>query len=359
MNIIRESFSIRFSRDEDGSLRLEILNQTELPFEEKWINLNTLEKTLTAIKELQVRGAPAIGVTSALFLAKMAQERPLGQRTQFRYSEPELIDAKERLIKARPTAVNARNWLNILLPGNKPLDRVVIFDQALKFFDDDIRCCQSMADQCLSLWNEKLSTIGKKCILTHCNTGALATAGEGTALAGIKAICRAHKDVSVYADLTGPRKQGLLTVWELAHKFKIPCRLIADTAVGYFMKQGDIAAVFVGADRIAANGDTANKIGTYAIAILAKFHGIPFYVVAPTSTIDKTISTGEEICIEQRDENEVFDFSPSDFRLNINGLNPAFDVTPHGLITCFITENKIIPGRDFESHYHRGDNVKF
>ncbi|MEW6616753.1 MAG: S-methyl-5-thioribose-1-phosphate isomerase [Thermodesulfobacteriota bacterium] len=318
-----------------------LIDQTKLPNEEVYIECRDHMSIAKAIRDLKVRGAPAIGVTAAMGVALGAKTIEADDRKEF---VAELKGICDVLSKTRPTAVNlfwaidrmmavARSYSGLDMDGLKEL----LEEEALAIYEDDI---------CI---NHQIGVHGKvfikdnDTILTHCNAGALATAGFGTALGVIRAAWEKNKNIRVFADETRPFLQGArLTAWELM-KDKIPVTLITDNMAGHFMKKKMIDLVIVGADRIAANGDVANKIGTYTVAVLAKEHGIPFYVAAPVSTLDLTLKSGEEIPIEERDEREVTQIGGVTIApKNVKVLNPAFDVTPNTFITAIITEKGVI-----------------
>jgi len=320
---------------------LSILDQRELPGKEKYITLRTYNEVIRAIKSLAIRGAPAIGSAGAFGVVLGA----LGIKSRDIRKFKEKIDRICReIIKARPTAVNLSWAINRM---KSKIDKFASHDveelkklivmEAERIYQEDIQ-----ANLQIGKYGERLVPSGAT-ILTHCNAGALATAGYGTALGVIRRAWEKGKVKRVYADETRPVLQGArLTAWEL-HKEGIPVTVMTDNMAGAIMKKGEIDMVIVGADRIAANGDFANKIGTYGLSILAKFHNIPFYVAAPRSTFDLNLRSGDDIIIEMRDRLEV---------LKINGKmiappsvdvwNPAFDVTPHHLVTAFITNMGII-----------------
>jgi len=318
-----------------------MIDQRKLPGQESYVICSDYRQIIKAIKEMVIRGAPAIGVAAAMGVALGAQaiksEHPESFRDRFN-------KICEEIKGARPTAVNLSWAVERMkrLVENKGLKKIaslkrILVQEARNLLSEDIAI------------NKRLGFIGQKVIksqatvLTHCNAGALATGGYGTALGVIRAAKEAGKEVQVIADETRPFLQGTrLTAWELVREH-IPVTLITDNMAGYLMKKGLIDLVIVGADRIAANGDTANKIGTYSVAVLAREHGIPFYVAAPRSTIDPQIKTGEDIPIEERHESEVTHLAgkrmaPSGVKV----LNPAFDVTPHTFITGIITERGIL-----------------
>ncbi|MBN2012352.1 S-methyl-5-thioribose-1-phosphate isomerase [candidate division KSB1 bacterium] len=293
-----------------------------------------------AIRELQVRGAPAIGIAAAFGVVLGAQKtfcKTLGEWTS-------LIDhIIDELAQTRPTAVNlfwALNRMKNVLHADHPsIDKAqkALFNEAMQIMNEDKRICREMGNNGAVLIQDGAT------ILTHCNAGALATADYGTALGVIYAAKEQGKTIHVYADETRPLLQGArLTAWELMQN-EIDVTLICDNMAASVMRQGKIDAIFVGADRIARNGDTANKIGTYNLAILAKYHSIPMYIVAPLSTVDLEIMSGKDIPIEERAAIEVIaGFGKRTAPENVHVYNPAFDVTPHDLITAIITEREVI-----------------
>ena len=318
--------------------KLRILDQSKLPHDESFIDLIGYQDVALAIKEMKVRGAPAIGIAAAYGIALGAQSIRGENKDEFL---AQLAQLMQTLVSTRPTAVNlfrATSRMRKAATGdNVPEIRATLISEAKQIHQEEIE-----ATRRLSQLGAELITDGFT-ILTHCNAGALATGGYGTALGIITAAKEQGKRIGVFADETRPLLQGArLTVWELQHE-AIPVTLITDSMAGYFMNQGKIDLVIVGADRIAANGDVANKIGTYTLAVLAKENSIPFYVAAPTSTIDLSLPSGAEIPIEQRDPEEIthiqgIRIAPQ----GTNVANPAFDVTPHTYISAIITEKGII-----------------
>jgi methylthioribose-1-phosphate isomerase len=303
--------------------RLFVLDQTLLPHEEKWIECREPRDMIELIQRLAVRGAPLIGVAAALSLAQAAEKGA---------SPEELIVAADQLREARPTAVNLAAAIDRLKLSLKPFDRARLVSEAEAIFLEDVALCEAMADKGASLIAD-----GDQ-ILTHCNTGGLATAGVGTALGAIRRAYEQGKKIHVFVDETRPLLQGArLTAWELA-KLGIPHTLICDNMAGALMAQGRVQKVFVGADRIAQNGDAANKIGTYGLAVLAHHHGVKFYVVAPQTTFDESCANGSAIPIEERKSEEV-----SGRQANASSAvwNPAFDVTPRKLITAIVSDSRI------------------
>lgn len=321
----------------------QMLDQRLLPAEEVWHSYKTYQEVAEAIRTMVVRGAPAIGVAAAIGAWFGARDIETESSWDF-YQEFEKICAV--LLATRPTAVNlfwALERMKHFAESN--LDRSVLElkigleYEALAITQEDEKANQQMGQH-----GESFLADGAR-VLTHCNAGALATAGYGTALGVIRAAVAAGKKISVIADETRPFLQGArLTAWEL-QKENIPVTLICDNMAGYLMSKGEIDCVIVGADRIAANGDVANKIGTYTVAVLAKEHNIPFYVAAPVSTIDLSLSDGSLIPIEERDGREITHIK--DVQLAPEGIgvrNPAFDVTPHRLVTAIITEHGVVDG---------------
>jgi len=319
-----------------------MLDQRLLPSEETYLMLRSYDEVAEAIKKMVVRGAPAIGVSAAMGIA-LGANQSVG--TSVADLEDDLVYICDVMGRTRPTAVNLfwaiermkSKFQQVKSLGDVEEVKKVLTDEALKIFDEDIA-----ANRSIGKYGAELIPDGAT-VLTHCNAGALATAGDyGTALGVIRGARDAGKKVAVIADETRPFLQGLrLTAWELA-KDDIPVTVITDNMAGHVMKNGQVDAVVVGADRIAANGDTANKIGTYMVAVLAKEHGIPFYVAAPISTLDLTLETGAEIPIEERDAKEVthikeHQLAPSGIQVQ----NPAFDVTPNRLIAAIITDKGV------------------
>ncbi|HEX4154669.1 MAG TPA: S-methyl-5-thioribose-1-phosphate isomerase [Acidobacteriaceae bacterium] len=319
------------------------LDQTRLPHEETYVLAKDYKEVARAIKDMIVRGAMAIGVSGAMGVA-LGIER--SHATTIDALNQEVAVICDTLAKTRPTAVNlfwgiaqVRDLYTQLAQHNTPIPEIKrqAVTLAQRLYDEDIANLRKLG----AFGADLLPQQGT--VLTHCNAGALAACGFGSALGVIRAAVEAGKKIDVFADETRPFNQGTrLTAWELV-KDNIPTTLICDNMAGYFMGQGRIQAVIVGADRIAANGDTANKIGTYSVAILAKEHGIPFYVAAPFNTIDSNTASGDLIPIEQRDPREVTHSNGK--QLTPNGVaiqNPAFDVTPAKYISAIITERGIL-----------------
>jgi len=314
-----------------------MIDQTRLPIEENYVTCRNYEEVAEAIRGMVIRGAPAIGVAAAMGVA-------LG----FLHAAEADLDGQfaricETLAKTRPTAVNlfwaiARmRRVYDSMRGQPPAAiRRALIEEALRVREEDIAICQAIGRNGAPLVPDN------RTVLTHCNAGALATAGYGTALGVIRAAVEAGKQVDVFADETRPFLQGSrLTVWELQQD-RIPTTLITDNMAGHYLKSGRIGCVVVGADRIAANGDVANKIGTYSVAVLAKENRVPFFVAAPVSTLDLTLACGDLIPIEQRAPAEVTHvFGQPVAPPGAAAANPAFDVTPARYITAIITENGV------------------
>jgi len=312
---------------------IEVLDQSLLPHEEIFIKLGTYQEVAKAIEEMKVRGAPIIGICAAYGLALAAQaieEEGEAFLTQ-------LHTIAEKLISTRPTAVNLSRAVDRMLKAIEGAE-VSKMKPALLAEAKRIHAEEAEATKRISFGGADLIP-DRSTILTHCNAGSLATGGYGTALGIIKAATVQGKKVKVIATETRPLLQGArLTSWELMRE-GIPVALITDSMAGYFMRAGKIDCVVVGADRIAANGDTANKIGTYTLAVLAKENGIPFYVAAPTTTLDLSLPSGDGIPIEFRRPEEVTHIREAAIApRNVEAVNPAFDVTPHHLISAIVTD---------------------
>jgi len=319
------------------------LDQTKLPLEETYVLATDYKQVATVIRDMIVRGAPAIGVSAAMGVA-IGIDRSTA--TTLPALNEEVAVICETLAKTRPTAVNlfwgiaqVRDLYNELAAKNTPIPEIKAAVVALgqRLYDEDISACKQMGAYGASLLPKEGT------VLTHCNAGALATCGYGTALGVIRGAIEAGHKIDVLADETRPFLQGArLTAWELM-KDNIPTTVLCDNMSAYLMGKGRIQAVIVGADRIAANGDTANKIGTYGVSILAKEHGIPFYVAAPFNTIDLATAHGEDIPIEQRDPREVTHSNGKQMTPDGVGIeNPAFDVTPAKYIAAIITERGVL-----------------
>ena len=320
---------------------LSILDQTKLPVEVEYIDCKDYKRVIEAIRRLEVRGAPAIGAAAAFALTLAAQELAVQQSTDFIKS---LEFAKQEIAQARPTAVNLfwaleKVWQAVDVK-EKDINIIVkqIETQAVNIYNQDITANKQIG-------KFGAGVIPQGSVLTHCNAGALATCGWGTALGVVREAFAQNKIAMVYADETRPLLQGArITAWELAQD-NIPVTVITDSMAGWVMKKGFVQSIVTGADRIAANGDTANKIGTYSLAVLAKEHNIPLYIAAPVSTIDFSLTDGEGILIEERDCNEVRQLcGVQTTPQNIKVYNPAFDVTPQHLIAGIITEYGVLQG---------------
>ena len=325
--------------------RLELIDQRALPAEIRYVACDNARAVATSIRDMTVRGAPAIGCAAAYGIALEAKRFSAGPGL-----ESGLQQAFRILAEARPTAVNLfwalermrRKWEENrhVAPAQIP---EILLSEARAIHDEDVRLNRRMGEHGAGLLADGMQ------VLTHCNAGALATAGHGTALGVIRSAVAAGKNIRVLADETRPFLQGArLTAWELMQD-GIPVTLIADNAAGHLMQRGEVNAVIVGADRVAANGDVANKIGTYSVAVLAQRHAIPFYVACPLSTIDLSIDRGANIPIEERSAEEVLGYdgrrwSPPEARAR----NPVFDVTPAALVTALVTEKGVTrePDRD-------------
>jgi methylthioribose-1-phosphate isomerase len=320
---------------------LRIIDQTFLPSREIYTNLNTTGQVWEAIRNMKIRGAPAIGIAAAYGLYMGARDIRESSYESF-YLEIERL--KEYLESSRPTAVNLQWALNRILntiQAHKEKEvselKKIVLQTAKTIHDEDERLCKSIGEYGLDVVQADAQ------ILTHCNTGALATSKYGTAFSVILHAHLENRVQMVWVDETRPLLQGArLTAWELKKK-EIPFKLITDNASGFLMQKGLVDVVIVGADRIAANGDTANKIGTYNLAVLANAHEIPFYVAAPYSTIDLSIDSGDSISIEERDSAEVTKIGSKEIAPpKTEVYNPAFDITPGNLITGFITDKGIL-----------------
>ncbi len=316
-----------------------LLDQRQLPQEEVWVTCRTVEEVAGAIRAMVTRGAPLIGITAAFGMVLAARQAQQAEMPLF----PTLEHAAQILLAARPTAVNLRWAVERMrrVAGETitlPLDEFVtrLEEEAVAIFREDLEANKRIGELGASLLPNGVR------VLTHCNTGALAVSDWGTALGVIRTAYRQGKVQFVWVDETRPFLQGArLTAWELL-KEGIPFKVIVDGAAPWLIQKGWVDAVIVGADRIARNGDVANKIGTYMLAIAARRHGIPFFVAAPTSTLDITLSSGAEIPIEERDEEEVLRWHNVQVAPEgAHAFNPAFDVTPAELVTAIITERGI------------------
>ncbi len=333
----------------DGAVRL--LDQSRLPGAVEFLDCRDYKAVADAIRTLKVRGAPAIGVTAAMGVALGAQAICATDYPTFAQTVLMICDD---LAATRPTAVNLfwaleRMRRKLELVRDQPVSTIkqVLTLESQAILEEDITLCKAMGRHGADLIRDGQT------VLTHCNAGSLATAGYGTALGVIRAACEQGKKINVIADETRPVLQGSrLTAWELMQDH-IPVTLITDNMAGSLMRQGKIHLCVVGADRIAANGDVANKIGTYSVAVLAKAHNIPFYVAAPYSTIDLNTKSGDQIPIEQRNPSEVTSIHGSHpvAPKGVAVYNPAFDVTPAELITGIITERGVFKPGDLASQF--------
>ena len=318
----------------DSEFELRLLDQTLLPHQEVWLKIETNEQMIEAIKALRVRGAPLIGVAAGLMIGKHAHG-----------SQADLLKKSQDLYEARPTAVNLMICVDrmkkLISQDGKPQ---ALVDLAVQIFNEDVELCEKMAANGAALIND-----GDQ-ILTHCNTGGLATAGVGTALGVLRKAHEQGKKIHVYVDETRPLLQGgRLTAWEL-QKLGIPCTLITDNMAAHLMSLKKITKAIVGSDRIAVNGDFANKIGTYSVAVNCHYHGIPFYVAAPYTTVDPDCASGEQIPIEQRNSSEVTGYGDCQWApKGMKVYNPAFDVTPHALVSAWILDQAVYKKADVEN----------
>lgn len=323
---------------------VKMLDQTLLPGICQYVQIHTATEMVKAIHDMIVRGAPAIGIAGAYGVVLSVRQHQQMATDLTTLKQLVLSDAKA-LRESRPTAVNLMWAIDSLIPLIEQAETAVqlldnITALALKIHEEDLTACISMGEYGASLIQETApQSLG---ILTHCNAGGLATAGYGTAVGVIRSLYARDNTIQVFADETRPRLQGArLTAWEL-NQDHIPVTLICEGMAASLMRSGKVHAIVVGADRIAANGDTANKIGTYSLAIVAKAHQVPFYVVAPSSTFDMSLATGEDIPIEHRNPDEIAFVGEE--RICPEGIqfyNPAFDVTPANLITAIITEKGV------------------
>lgn len=335
-NTFEKIQSVRYEHD-----KLIILDQTKLPMETHFIKLDTVEDVWDAIFHLKVRGAPAIGIAAAYGLYISVRD---AEASSFEDFNQQLKKHSDYLASSRPTAVNlfwALRRMEAKALENKEASvqnvKDILLAEAHAIRDEDEEMCRAIGEHALELMHDGMT------LLTHCNAGGLATAQFGTALSPIYLAKDKGWNIKVYADETRPLLQGArLTTWELS-RAGVDVTLICDNMAAMVMKKGLVDAVIVGCDRVAANGDTANKIGTYGLAVLAKAHNIPFYIAGPTSTIDLETLTGEDIPIEERHEKEITcAFGKRTAPEGIKVFNPAFDVTPNELITAIITEKGVV-----------------
>lgn len=332
--------SLALEADVSHVMQIRLLDQTLLPHQEKWLVIETAEQMIEAIQSLRVRGAPLIGIAASLMLGKLALEKT---------TTSELLKIADQLYEARPTAVNLMiciDRMKKVMRENFSIDNTV--QSAISIFNEDVELCERIA-----LHGAELIQDGDQ-ILTHCNTGGLATAGVGTALGVIRFAHQQGKKIHVYIDETRPLLQGgRLTAWELS-KLNIPCTLITDNMAAHLMSLKKINKAIVGSDRIALNGDFANKIGTYSVAVSCAYHHIPFYVAAPMTTVDVHCLSGDLIPIEQRPSFEVQGVRGSFGEVNwapahVNVYNPAFDVTPASLVSGWILDRGVFTKKDIEN----------
>jgi len=312
---------------DEATDEVRLLDQRRLPGEERWVALGSARDVAKAIADLVVRGAPAIGVAAGYGLAVEARRGAGPDR---------LRESARALVRSRPTAVNLA-WAVLRVSGTFHLGPAAVLKEAHAIRDEDEAACRRIGELGAPLLPPRAT------VLTHCNAGALATAGYGTALGIVRAAFQSGNDLRVLAGETRPFLQGArLTAWELKRD-GIPVTLISDGMAGWLMKKGEVSCVLVGADRIAKNGDVANKIGTYALAVLSAHHQVPFYVAAPLSTVDLATESGEDIPIEERDGEEVTLFAGQRIApLGVPARYPAFDVTPAELVTAIVTERGVV-----------------
>ncbi|TES91326.1 MAG: S-methyl-5-thioribose-1-phosphate isomerase [Candidatus Cloacimonadota bacterium] len=350
---------MRFNTIEWKNNSIRILDQRELPLKEIYLEIRTVKKLANSIKRLSIRGAPAIGIAAGYGVALSSFN---SKSLEIKKAKIRILNDIEILRKTRPTAVNlfwALERMKEIVDEYKGREAKrlhhILFKEAKKIHKEDKELCRRIGKNGAQLIPSKAN------IMTHCNAGALATGGWGTALGVIYAAKKMRKTIHVYIGETRPLLQGArLTTWEL-WKNDVPVTLVVDSARATLLKEGRIDLIIVGADRIASNGDVANKIGTYPLALIAKRHRVDFYVAAPSTTFDLSIKSGAEIPIEERDEEEVKSFSriittPD----SINVFNPAFDVTPNELITGIITEKGVLrkPFKKSIKRYINPNNVK-
>ena len=326
---------------------LEMIDQRILPEEFTYISYANAKSVAEGIRSMVIRGAPAIGCAAAYGVALEALKLKDLNKKEFLEG---LNEGCRVLLDSRPTAINlfwAINRMKEIIQNSEKKGSnelaYILLDEAHKILKDDIKINRKMGSFGADLLPKKAN------VLTHCNAGALATAGHGTALGVIRSAVEIGKNISVIADETRPFLQGArLTAWEMVQE-GIPVTLISDNMSGYMMSHGEIDAIVVGTDRVAGNGDVANKIGTYMVAVLAKRHNIPFYVACPLSTIDRSIQSGDDIPIEERPKSEVTGYQNTQWAAKgISVRNPAFDVTPADLVTGLITEKGVVLSPDKE-----------
>jgi len=338
LDVLGRESEVRSVEWQDGTVRM--IDQRLLPTTFQMLTCKSVGEVAEAIRDMAIRGAPAIGGAAAFGMALAAYNSAADTRDALL---SDLRAAAKTLEAARPTAVNlawaVSRMLRLAETESDPQGmRTVVLEGAQQLADEDVE-----VNRCLGEYGAALIEDGDT-ILHHCNTGALATVDYGTALGVIRTAHEQGKQIHVFVDETRPRLQGArLTAWEL-QQYDIPFTLIADNAAGHFLRRGQVDIVLVGADRVATNGDVANKIGTYKLALAAQDNGVPFYACVPTSTVDLTLATGDDIPIEERSENEVLGLSYHGQPIapeRVTVANPAFDVTPHRLVTGIVTENGI------------------
>ena len=323
--------------------KVRMIDQRLLPGEYREVSFESYQQVVDAIQTMVVRGAPAIGASAAFGMALAAHTSTASEVSEL---QGEMAAAGETLRAARPTAVNLTWAIDRVLQVVERADlsnvddlRAVVLEEAQRIADQDVEINKKMAAHGASLMQEN------ETVIHHCNTGALATVDWGTALGVIRMAHEQGKHPHVLVDETRPRLQGArLTAWEL-EQYQISYEIITDNAAGFFLSSGKIDRVLVGADRVAANGDVANKIGTYMLALAARDNQVPFYAVVPTSTVDLSLQEGKQIPIEERDPGEVLDIQVNGERVAPAGAqarNPAFDITPHNLIAGIVTENGVV-----------------
>jgi len=313
--------------------KLQILNQTKLPLVEEYILTDDLERICESIEKLEVRGAPAIGIAAAYGFA-------LSFKLKSELNDNFIMQVYSRLAKTRPTAKNLFFAIDRMLKVAKKSNQSNIYhnliEEAIKIHKEDIEMCNKMGENGIEIFKKK------SIVLTHCNTGSLATGGSGTALSVIKTAFYNNLIEMVFVDETRPLLQGSrLTAFEL-EKVGIPFKIIVDSAASHTILTQNVDLVITGADRIASNGDSANKIGTYNLAISCNYHKIPFYIAAPSSTIDSQIKNGKGIIIEERSNSEITSLNGNEItKSKYNTFSPAFDVTPNSLISGIVTEKQV------------------
>lgn len=334
--------------------KIRLIDQSKLPEELIYRDIDDIETLGEAIKSLRIRGAPAIGIAGALGIA-LAAYNYSGKSSNGLWEQVQ--KAGDFLRTTRPTAVNlfwALDRMNGIIRINLQKSirelKKIILKEALAILEEDKKICRKIGENGARLLSDPAT------VLTHCNAGGLATADYGTALGVIYAAVAMGKKIKVFADETRPLLQGSrLTAWELQNS-GIEVTVLCDSAAGYVMQQKKIDCVMVGADRIAANGDTANKIGTFTLAVLANHHKIPFYIAAPVSTFDFSLKSGSQIPIEQRSGDEILkSFNTPTGPPGVEVYNPAFDITPHNFISAYITEQGVFQAKELKQNISTGE----